>query len=377
MQRLKALSILSLMLVLLGSSIFVRAQKPNPDRNVASSQSSSSGSLHNPGLDNHDWYEFNNRYGRYVAGSWLPDDDDNVYDNIPLDSRQDWRLWFMNNWSIPETDPEQGYAHQIEAVQMRPYGEGSLLGGIYQVVYNITPCLVYEFSMHGQSRPVEANDHLVAMQVGIQRTGWYLHPTDSRFPAIHNDMPEFHSPNIVWGTPKTPINQYEQMSVQAEAWADRVAVYTYAHTDGGRSHRVFWDTGAFSEVTPATIYDPLQHSATTGGISQDPIANPSGTTANVSWTSTGAAISQIFYHSIAGPATTPPPTLPYTIFLPLVIRAERWDYSLVDKTFTTTHTVTLTGLQSGYTYEYFVVSRGLSSNQCVNWVSSKDTFVMP
>jgi hypothetical protein len=324
--------------------------------------------LKNAGFDNHDWYEFNNRYGHYLAGSWLPDDDDNLYDTIPLGIRQDWRVWFMDGWGIPEVDPEQVYIDYIEAVQIRTYGSGSLLGGIYQPIYDVTPCLWYEFSMKGQSRPEEAADTLIALQIGIDRVGWILPTTD---PAVHGSFPS----TTVWSTAQQYQWKYGTLSVSAEAWANKLTVYTYAHADGGRSHRILWDTGTFQEVTPPTIYDPLSY-ASTGGISAVS-ATPGSGSALVSWTTTDSGIGQVFYHVKSAPAAPPSTLLSYTVFLPFVARPENWLYSDVNKTAATAHQVTLTNLESGYTYEYFVVSRGLSGNQCISWVSEKKTFVVP
>ena len=141
-------------------------------------------SLHNPTFDNHDWYEFNDRYGNYLAGSWLPDDDGNGNNDIPLASRQDWRLWFQNGKDILEADPESSYAQSVEAVQVRPYGPswntGNHFGGLYQVIYDTTPCLEYEFKMNAQARyepphddqPVPfPTDWVNTLRVGIDRAG--------------------------------------------------------------------------------------------------------------------------------------------------------------------------------------------------------------
>ncbi|MCS7179320.1 MAG: hypothetical protein N0A03_08645, partial [Anaerolineae bacterium] len=77
-----------------------------------------SASLHNPGFDNHDWYEFHLRYDRtYPKGAWLPDDDNNLNNNIPDSIRQDWRLWYLRGTDIVEPDPEGTYVLNVEAVQ--------------------------------------------------------------------------------------------------------------------------------------------------------------------------------------------------------------------------------------------------------------------
>ncbi len=320
-------------------------------------------SLHNPTFDNHRWYEFNDRYGHYLTGSWLPDDDVDA----PLSSRQDWRLWFMDGWGIPEFDPSAEHADSVEAVVMRNYGEtDNLLAGLYQIIYGTTPCLTYEFSMKAHARP-GSGDSLIAIQVGIDRLGWHL-PTDD--PAVHESFPA----STVWGTAKQPLWNYQTLSVQAEALAEQITVFTYAHADGGRSINIYFDTGSFSDVTPARIYDPSGYAQTSGIDGLD--ASVGGTSATISWNSTAAGISQVYYRAVAQPITTTT-TLSHTIYLPLVASTGMWQASALDKSYTTAHAITLSGLESGRTYEYFVVTRGVENDACTDWVSEKKTFTVP
>jgi len=151
--------VLSSVLLLLLVSGISQAEPPPPLEAAGGAPS-----LHNPGFDNHDWYEFHKRYqGAYPSGAWLPDDDNNVPNNIPDSIRQDWRLWFLDGTDIVEPDPEQTYVLNVEAVQMRTYGEGKFLAGIYQPIYTTTPCLVYGFQIYAQSRPEGSDDRLIAM----------------------------------------------------------------------------------------------------------------------------------------------------------------------------------------------------------------------
>jgi hypothetical protein len=321
-------------------------------------------SLHNPTFDNHDWYEFNDRYGHYLTGSWLPDDDNNASDSIPLASRQDWRLWFMDGWGIPEYDPDSTHADSVEAVVMRSYNStDNILGGIYQPIYGTTPCLVYEFTMKAQSR-LAADDELIAIQVGIDRVGW--HPTTDD-PAVHGSFPS----STVWGTAKKPLWAYQTLSVQAEALADSITVFTYAHANGGNSHQIYFDTGTFRDVTPSRIYDPDNYAATSGisGLA----ASVGGTSATISWTSIGEGISQVFYHPLPSTVSSTT-TYSYTIYLPLISSTMMWQATALDKNATTSHSVTISGLEPGTTYEYFVVTRGLSDGACTDWVSNKQQF---
>ncbi|NBD36045.1 MAG: hypothetical protein GVY30_08590, partial [Chloroflexi bacterium] len=174
----KSTLLFSLMLVLIGSgagataSALANAEGPT-------GVTADGPSLHNPNLDNHDWYEFHNRYqGAYPVGVWLPDDDNNLYNDIPADVRQDWRLWFKHNTDLINADPEEGddkFIHtQSSSVKMRLFDDrGHQLGGLYQPIYNTIPCFTYEFKMHVYSRIKEADDRTTALQVGIDRSGWH------------------------------------------------------------------------------------------------------------------------------------------------------------------------------------------------------------
>ena len=338
---------------------------------------SASASLHNAGFDNNDWYEFNERYGHYLAGTWLPDDDNNSKNNIPLSSRQDWRLWYQQGKYVLEADPEAKYVKNEEAVQIRPYGivwnTGNQVGGIYQIVYGTTPCLDYKFSIYGQTRfePPESDyvdppsDWVNVMKAGIDRSGWYL-PTDD--PALEGAA--FPS-TTVWGPSVESQWSYNQMSVTAEAWSDKVTVFTYSDLNGGRSARTLWDSASFEEVTDR-IYDPNSYVAT-GGLSDPQYYN-----STVTWTSAYSGISQVYYRVKPTSIVSPTTPLTYSIYLPLVSsNTEPWSVTTVNRVPSTAHLATLTGLQSGTTYEYFVVTKGLFGGSCTTWVSPKKELTIP
>lgn len=341
-------------------SAFVYAGRQAASPEPAAEDALASASLHNPTFDNHEWYEFNVRYEHsYPAGAWLPDDD-------TVGGPQDWRLWYLAGKDIIQTGSEASLAQSVEAVWMRTYGSGALLGGLYQVVYNTTPCLTYEFKMYGQSRPTEGNDSLSALQVGIDRTGW--HPDTANDPAVHSSFPS----TTVWGTSHKYEFSYGLLSVTAEAWGNEITAYTYADATGGTSHAILWDTGSLEDVTPAKIHDP-DDLPSPGGINITSVVTTS-TTAQIEWTTTNEALGQVYYRLVPSGGT--PPTYPNKIYLPLVScgNCSAWQATTLNKTPTTSHTADLTGLQSDSEYEYIVVSRGLSGGQCETWVSETKTF---
>ncbi len=359
-------AILAAMAMLLVSGIS-QADTPTPPANVIAAGTAS---LHNPGFDNHDWYEFHLRYqSTYPSGAWLPDDDNNVNNNIPDSIRQDWRLWFLDGTDIVEPDPEGTYVLNVEAVQMRTYGEGKFLAGIYQPIYNATPCLVYGFQIYAQSRPEGSGDVLYALQVGIDRVGW--HPNSYTDPAVHVSFPA----STIWG----PVQKYQwaygPLTVTAEALSTKITVFTYADASGGRSHRILWDSASFWDATPPMIHDP-NNLPTPSGISNLTVIT-AGATTTVTWTTTGAALGQVYYRLVSGPVGPTPPEYPYKVYLPIVLRQIGWQYTPLNKTPTTSHQAVLTGLVPGGTYEFIAVSRGLSGSQCVTWRSEARQFTVP
>jgi hypothetical protein len=329
-------------------------------------------SLHNPGFDNHDWYEFNLRYqSSYPKNVWLPDDDNNDPDgSVPADIRQDWRLWFQNGKDLIDVDPEEGDAQYIHAgsssVKMRLIDPtGWLVGGLYQPIYDTTPCLTYKFSMHVYARTKEADDQVNGLTVGIDRVGW--HPDSKNNPAIH-DYPS----TLVWGTLKNQSGQFIELSAEAEAWADHIAVFTYANLVGGNSLKIYWDTGTLEDVTPASLVDPanLPAPAGIGNLS----VQPARTAASVSWETPATAIGQVYYRLVADTST--PSNDPYKIYLPMVMgRSDvSWEFVTLNKIPTSAHQMTIPDLQPDSTYEYFVASKGVVGISCVTWVSEKQTF---
>lgn len=333
-------------------------------------------SLHNPGFDNHDWYFFGvDRYDpSYPSGPGgsgkplLPDDDNNTGNTIPESELQDWRLWYMRDYPLVQTFSEAVVVHSGESVVVRTYDGTNHLGGIYQMIYDTVPCAEYQFTMYALSKP-DSGSPAAALQVGIDRVGW--HPDPNTDPAVPGAFPS----TTVWGAAQDfKYPTFGQVSVTAEALDDQIAAYTYASTTGGRSHAIVWDSGAFQDVTPGSIFDPETDALNPAGISSGPTASTTSTTAQISWQSSSAAISQVFYR-LQSTSTTPPPTEPltHTIYLPFIAAYQPWAATELIKTASASHVVDLAGLTPNSTYEYIVVSRGVSGEQCVTW-SKQATF---
>jgi len=324
-----------------------------------------SASLHHPNFDDYDWYEFHKRYdSSYPVGVWLPDDET---PNGP----QDWRLWFLDGTSIIDSQSNNNHVHSgSESVKLWPFDVGGRqIAGIYQTVYDATPCLTYQFQIYGYSRQKEASDSLTALKIGIEQQGWDLNPDHA--PAVHDD--DWPS-TMVWGEIKKYTNGFGLLEVTAEALNDQITVFTYADASGGNSHKIHWDTGSLEEMTPDLISEPDNPPA--ASIS-NPSANTGSTSVTISWNTSADAVGQVFYRQVSVPTTPVSPTtgLTHTVYLPLVSRAPTpWSVTTLNKTPATSHSVTINGLQAESTYEYIVASRGLSSGQCETWVSDKKEF---
>jgi len=320
-------------------------------------------SLHNPSFDNHLWYEFNDRYHTWYAGSWVPDDD-------TVNGPQNWRLWYMRGTPLIKSFAESSIVHSVaESVAMRSYDGNTLQGGLYQIIYNTTPCLQYRFDMYALTRPDAGVSQAATLKVGIDQAGWHTDPAVD--PAVPGAFPD----TTVWGTSQDyKYPNFGPLTVTAEALASTLTVFSYAEAQGGPLHAIVWDTGLFQDVTPGSIFDPETDALNPAGISSGPTASTTSTTAHISWQSSSAAISQVFYR-LQSTSTTPPPTEPltYTIYLPFIAAYKPWVATALIKTADSAHVVDLADLLPNSTYEYIVVSRGVSGEQCVTW-SKQDIF---
>jgi hypothetical protein len=253
-----------------------------------------------------------------------------------------------------------------------PTNSGHQVAGIYQLIENTTPCFTYKFQIYGYSRQKEDSDVLSVMKVGIEQKGWLLNPLHA--PAVQ-EWPT----TMVWGTLHKYESGFGPLEVTAEALDTQISVFTYANAEGGSSHKIHWDTGSLEEI-PLTelISDPESPGGDESGITSGPEFTASDTSVEVEWNTSGEALSQVFYRLAGGDPSTPispTGTLLFFTYLPLVRRPSSvWSWTALDTTPKTSHQVQISGLLPGRSYEYYVVSRGVSGNACVNWVSEKNEF---
>ncbi len=361
------LTLLTITAILSSSFLHTAYADEQPPQVVAPDDTLAAGTLHNGGFDNTIWYEFNDRYGAWLAESWVPDG--NFYQDP-----QDWRLWYMRGtgiiWSFSESSVIQG---GIESVGMRTYDSDAILyGGLYQVIANVVPCMTYRFQIYGRSQP-PSTAPTAPLRAGIDVVGWHP-PTESGDPAVPNAFPS----TTVWGAQQYYYYTFGPLSVEAEARASQITVFSNAYATGGHTHGIVWDTALLQELTTQLVTDP-GNPPDPSGIS-NLAATPSGTSATVTWDTTTGAMGQVYYRLVATPFVTSTASYSYTTYLPMIARsttAAEWRVSPLAATNTTAHSITLTGLTAGARYEYYVASRGLSNGTCTTWVSTEQQFTLP
>ena len=183
---------------------------------------------------------------------------------------------------------------------------------------------------------------------------------------------------MVWGTSHKYTSGYGPLVVTAEALSTQIAVFTYADAYGGYSHKIHWDTGSFQELTPSNLVpDPNNPPVNTSGIRSGPTVVPGSTEASVNWQTWYDSSTQVYYRFISRPSTpiSPTGTLSYTVYLPSISKSPGpWLWTPLDTTPRSVHSVLISNLLPGSTYEYFVASRGPSGGQCVTWISNKSQF---
>jgi hypothetical protein len=383
-------AILSLLILAAGSQPVSGSPAVPPGPSAPSASAVATNLLVNGDFDQVGFYW---RYpNHYVAGGWfeywigsnLPEfiDGGSIYHNACYPTPADGVCGHSNNHS-------QGYIRWGA-----PYK-----AGVYQLV-SATPCASYNFS--AWVRTDQSNYH---PKVGIDVKGTQL-PFPDQDDTSHNCPPNGNSPcpnpgistladmpqTIVWGPDfNAPYFTWTNGSVTAEALSTAIGVWTFVAPEEcsgcSPSRSTYWDATSLVQVIPTTLSPDGRIPAPDGKISGLTVT-PLTTTAQIQWTTSQPAFSQVFYRpsppapSCTGATCVCPPGSPcivHTVYFPLMGRGYG---SVNDFTFktvptavpTTSHSVSLTGLEAGTAYDFVVMSRAFTSGACVSSVSSTGTF---
>lgn len=274
-----------------------------------------------------------------------------------------WKPWYEHGTDVPRMQAEKYPPRTVNdhALMFHTYShtDDNLHGGVFRRE-NVEPCHLYKFSMWSRAgldtqHPAPTDSR---MRVGISPTGDYPQEivlTDPRINAI------------TWSEPSNSKYAYEELSVEAEAQGNTLTVYTRTEPDSNNQIYVFWDEGSFQEL-PHTgdLVDANEPLPGPTGYINNVNAQVNANSATISWNTGGVeTLGQVLYRSI--PTGTPPSeTYTHTVYLPAVLseaQKQDWMLSAVED-WTSNHQVQLTGLSTGTTYEYVVVSYGFVDNRC-------------
>ena len=267
---------------------------------------------------------------------------------------------------------------------------GAFIAGIYQSV-SVVPCASYKFEAWDRNDSTEYNP-----KVGIDPTGqvlpeyvppdgdslpWNCGPNENLKcpnPGLHEpwDLP----PNILWSNPvNPPAYTWTPISATAEALSTTISVWTYAAPDRPGSQSAYWDYTSLYQVTPQTLLPDGRVPGPDGRIT-GLTTTPQATTAQIQWTTSQPAFSQVLYRvQSTGTPYTGTAILAPRIYLPIVARGWGNVSEYTFKTIPTTNaatnqSVTLTGLEASKTYEYVAISRWFSGSACIPSASATGVF---
>ena len=194
------------------------------------------------------------------------------------------------------------------------------------------------------------------MQIGISPTGFAPE-------QIVLTPPDFDK--IVWSETVNPIFTYENLSVQTQALANTITVYTRASSPADGNPYFFWDEGSFGEVPHSgNLVDLTQPLPPSSGTLM-PTITPAATSASITWHTPSETVGQVLYRAV-GQELEPGDVGPYAVYLPLAMSmgsSSGWLTTPVGN-WMITHWVQLTDLQPGTTYEYVVLSYGYHNGEC-------------
>ncbi len=282
------------------------------------------------------------------------------------------RWWTAESPTIPEYDdvrpysppPYEGNHAQVYFKWGTPYE-----AGLYQVVNGLTPCIPYRLTLW--TRNDAPRRFLPHARIGLDPQGTQL---TTRAPVgpededsvVRSGMP----PLTVWASEQTRGFTWEELSVETEPLEDRMTVILYARPEpleGGEYYfTTFWDAGRLitSTYPGGRLPDPV--SWTPSEFITNVVATPVLDWLIIEWDTKAPASTQVWYDILSPTSPTITGTLPYTIYLPLILRSPHPQYvTPLDPRPVTHHRVEISGLEDGQTVRFYVLSRRPLTETCV------------
>ena len=244
---------------------------------------------------------------------------------------------------------------------------GPYTAGIYQPV-TVRQCAYYGFEAWNRN-----DDNNYHPKVGIDPTGWQLPPQaddnppyncppngSSKCPNPRLNSPSDFPSTMIWSPEfDHAAFSWASQSVVAEAVSSTITVWTYAAPDpvGVASRSTYWDLASLVQVPPPSgriIGDGTFPTA--DNTIQNVVSSTTAMRANLTWQTTGPAVTQVLYH-YAGSASA--------VLPPVADIASSYEFSTtVDYGTTTAHSARLPNLRPQSAYDYAILSRKPVGNAC-------------
>jgi len=285
------------------------------------------------------------------------------------------RWWTIESPTIPEYDdvrpysppPYEGNHAQVYFKWGTPYE-----AGVYQVVSNLTPCVPYRLAMW--TRNDAPHSFLPHARIGLDPQGTQLTTRaplrpDDEDSVVRSGMP----PLTVWSQEQTRGFTWEELSVEAEPLGSRMTVILYAHPEpleiGTYYFTTFWDAGRLITSTYPGGRLPVPASWTPSGFITNVVVTSVLDWLLIEWDTLAPASTQVWYDVLSPLSPTITGTLPYTVYLPLVLRSPYPQYSTpLDLTPMSHHRVGIPGLEDGQIIRFYLLSRHPLTDTCVTEV---------
>jgi hypothetical protein len=276
----------------------------------------------------------------------------------------EWHRWWIHNegdlaeYGDADEDrhPYEGNHMQVMQHYGYPYW-----GGIYQVISDVTPCVLYRFSMYAKN--IMDSDFDSNAKIGIDPLGGPMGDKDG---AVKDGLPE----ETVWSRSVEP-SEYEswtQLEVETEAFSDTLLVLTHAHPEPYDDDYFdsWWDSGSVIRVPFPEGRLPVPESMTPTGFIYNVVSSRFPNTLTIQWETLEPASTQVWYN------VTPPDAAGEV--------GEATEYAFatpLDATPVMTHQADIGGLAAGDLVQFVVLSRHTSDEACATDVDGPYEVVMP
>jgi LysM repeat protein len=176
--------------------------------------------------------------------------------NVP----EGWGVWYVPRTENdppgvnfqPQADRAPGRARSGSSAQRLWVESATFTGGIYRIVTGVPVGARVRFTIWGQVWSTNDNSPIssrpsrdIRVKVGIDPLGG------------DNGRPSPFNGQVIWSSEQEAKDAYVQFSVEAEARAPTVILYTYTTMkDSVRHNEVFWDDASLESIAPPATPTP-------------------------------------------------------------------------------------------------------------------------